>query len=87
MTLAGIEPATFRFGAQHLNHCATAIPLLHGTGEYFRSSKGTTHLHLVPRLRMRGGILLLSLYAFIVWTGTIIYIYIYIYLLLLILYE
>ena len=24
MTLAGIEPATFRFVAQHLNHCATA---------------------------------------------------------------
>ena len=23
MTLAGIEPATFRFVAQHLNHCAT----------------------------------------------------------------
>jgi len=25
MTLAGIEPATFRFVAQHLNHCATAV--------------------------------------------------------------
>ena len=24
MTPAGIEPATFRFVAQHLNHCATA---------------------------------------------------------------
>ena len=23
MTLFGIEPATFRFVAQHLNHCAT----------------------------------------------------------------
>ena len=23
---AGIEPATFRFVAQHLNHCATAVP-------------------------------------------------------------
>jgi len=23
MTPAGIEPATFRFVAQHLNHCAT----------------------------------------------------------------
>ena len=28
MTLAGIEPATFRFVAQHLNHCATAVPNL-----------------------------------------------------------
>ena len=27
MTLAGIEPATFRFVAQHLNHCATAVPI------------------------------------------------------------
>jgi len=26
MTPAGIEPATFRFVAQHLNHCATAVP-------------------------------------------------------------
>jgi len=27
MTPAGIEPATFRFVAQHLNHCATAESL------------------------------------------------------------
>ena len=26
MTPAGIEPATFRFVAQHLHHCATAVP-------------------------------------------------------------
>jgi len=26
LTPAGIEPATFRIVAQHLNHCATAIP-------------------------------------------------------------
>ena len=26
MTPAGIEPATLRFVAQHLNHCATAGP-------------------------------------------------------------
>ena len=25
-TPLGIEPATFRFVAQHLNHCATAVP-------------------------------------------------------------
>jgi len=29
MTPAGIEPATFRFVAQHLNHCATAVPLIY----------------------------------------------------------
>ena len=26
LTPAGIEPATFRFVAQHLNHCTTAVP-------------------------------------------------------------
>ena len=26
MIPTGIEPATFRFAAQHLNHCATAVP-------------------------------------------------------------
>ena len=28
MTPSGIEPATFRFVAQRLNHCATAAPPL-----------------------------------------------------------
>ena len=28
MTPSAIEPATFRFVAQHLNHCATAVPAL-----------------------------------------------------------
>ena len=27
LTPAGIEPATFQFVAQHLNHCATAVPM------------------------------------------------------------
>jgi len=26
LTPAGIEQATYRFVAQHLNHCATAVP-------------------------------------------------------------
>ena len=27
MRPGGIEPATFRFVVQYLNHCATAVPL------------------------------------------------------------
>jgi len=30
MTQSGIEPATFRFVTQHLNHCATADPTVYG---------------------------------------------------------
>ena len=37
VTPSGIEPATFRFVAQHLNHCATAIPPLHFTYRYMTS--------------------------------------------------
>ena len=31
MTPSAIEPTTFRFVAQHLNHCATAVPKFYGT--------------------------------------------------------
>ena len=34
MTPAGIEPATFRIVAQHLNHCATAVPTVTGRQLY-----------------------------------------------------
>ena len=35
MTPVGIEPATFRFVAQHLNHCATAVP----DDKYYKQEK------------------------------------------------
>jgi len=38
LTPAGIEPATFRFVAQHLNHCATAV-LFNGYWDYFQEVK------------------------------------------------
>ena len=49
MTPAGIEPATFRFVAQHLNHCATAA-------QYLKKSTSTEaqcplHPSMIPNLQ------------------------------------
>jgi len=35
LTPAGIEPATFRFVTQHLNHCTTTVPNRSEYQEYF----------------------------------------------------
>ena len=43
MTPVGIETATFRFVAQHLNHCATAVPGFTSTSTYILSS--IRHMH------------------------------------------
>jgi len=43
LTLAGIEPATFRFVAQHLNHCATAVPIWYVYLLYYPSQFSTKH--------------------------------------------
>ena len=32
--MAGIEPATFRFVAQHLKHCAIAVTFCYGSTGY-----------------------------------------------------
>ena len=44
MTLAGIEPATFRFLAQHLNRCATGDR--NEYQEYFLGGKGGRYVGL-----------------------------------------
>jgi len=51
LTPAGIEPATFQFVVQHLNHCAIAVP----------------HLYLVSRLRNNAAVPLFPLFAFMMW--------------------
>ena len=52
MTPAGIEPATFRFVAEHFNHCATAVPT---TKSYFikltQSLYSLTHISRVRDCR------------------------------------
>jgi len=40
LTPARIEPATFRFVAQHLNHCATGVPLWSGKGDFIPTGAG-----------------------------------------------
>jgi len=40
LTPAGIEPATFRFVAQRLNHCATAVPNRNQYQGYLLGDKG-----------------------------------------------
>ena len=47
---AGIEPATFRFVAQHLNHCATAVPV-----PLWGRVKRKVKFTLVQALRLRTG--------------------------------
>ena len=47
MTPSGIEPATFRFVAQHLNHCATAVPR---RAVPFIYNSSPTYLHSDPSL-------------------------------------
>ena len=36
LTPAGIEPATFRFVAQHLSHCATAVPSSSSSSKHYK---------------------------------------------------
>jgi len=44
MTPAGIEPATFRFVAQQINHCAIAVPASKGQMGFNLAFKGLISL-------------------------------------------
>jgi len=57
-----IEPVTFRFVVQHLNHCATAVPALFSTYKqksdsilYNFASLTYVHFHLVQLNVTAGG--------------------------------
>jgi len=47
LTPAGIEPATFRFVAQHLNHCATTVPGMPDVITLIILGKSTNKLEMV----------------------------------------
>jgi len=51
LTPAGIEPATFRFVAQYLNHCATAVPPLNSN-----CSKSLEDLYVIPKKLNHSGL-------------------------------
>ena len=48
LTSVGIEPATFPFVAQHLNHCATAVPKAHVIQCLYEVSKVILHFKKPP---------------------------------------
>ena len=51
LTSSGIEPATFRFIAQRLNHCATAVPNVQVHPENTEVLYGTVRFSRQFRLR------------------------------------
>ena len=74
MTPSGIEPATFRVVAQHLNHCATAVPKLDGVdGGNYRPK----HVELIGIINKP---LLLHLFGYYYYVIDLLFIYLFIYL-------
>ena len=50
LTPAGIEPATFRFVAQHLNHCATAVPTFSDNVEKYGRTRQDTGDNIIRHM-------------------------------------
>ena len=53
LTLAGIEPATFRFVAQHLNNCTTAVPFKFVVKGFLGNRRALNYEELVNNLLQR----------------------------------
>ena len=58
LTPARIEPATSRFVAQHLNHCATAVPneycrQLKHNGKYYNIMGSPSYMRSVVDIKIR----------------------------------
>jgi len=53
MTPGGIEPTTFRFVAQHLNHCATAVPVFYVIAHKHNINTGRIVIRLATSIKLR----------------------------------
>jgi len=77
MTPAGIEPATFRFVAQHLNHCATAVPtrIKKITSRYFSQNDIIWGAQMFQnsciQLKIRGVIMAIQIKVLYLWATNI----------------
>ena len=65
MTPDGIEKATFRFVAQHLNHCTTAVPVCMSVFGFYNDESQYTRRPIIIILRNSGVILCAILFYFI----------------------
>jgi hypothetical protein len=73
MTPAEIEPATSRFVAQHLNHCATAVPFVYSESRKF-TTIGRFEILKVVIIKLRP----CSLVCIYVYTCVCMYVFMYV---------
>jgi len=70
-----VFPKIFRPTLGCIQHCIQWVQTF-SQGKSRRGVKFSTHLHLVPRLRMSGSLPLFSLHAFMAWTRTTLLFYV-----------